>query len=278
MEQYSRDGLVFDVWDLGPSEGKLVILLHGYPQTKAAWSEVAPVLANAGYRVLAPDQRGYSPGARPRGRRQYRIDQLVGDVLALADEAGASAFHIVGHDWGGAVAWACAMWHPDRVLTVTSLATPHQQAFLRALLTSRQFFLSWYAMFFLLPWLPELSAKFSPTRRYFERALARSGLPEKHKAEYMAVLEQPGATTAALNWYRAGPLTPSWRYCSVGIPTLYVYAARDVALGRKAADLTRRYVTGPYHYEVLESANHWLPETEPGLVSDLLLSHFRQAY
>jgi pimeloyl-ACP methyl ester carboxylesterase len=277
MDQFQRDGFIFDVWDLGPPAGDVVILLHGYPQTKAAWSEVAPALAEAGYRVLVPDQRGYSPGARPRGRRHYTIERLVEDVLALADAAGAPRFHVVGHDWGGAVAWGCAMWHPDRVRTVTSLTVPHPRAFLRALLTSRQFFQSWYALFFLLPALPEATARFGPARRWFERTLVRTGLPAKRLAEYRAVLEQPGATTAAINWYRAGPLTPPSRYRSVSVPTLYVYATGDIALGRRAADLTARYVTGPYTYEVLDRVGHWIPEAAPSAVVDLLLAHLQQA-
>jgi pimeloyl-ACP methyl ester carboxylesterase len=276
MEQFQHDGLTFDVWDLGPADGELVVLLHGYPQTKAAWSDVAPRLAEAGYRVLAPDQRGYSPGARPKGRRQYTLDLLTADVLALADAAGATRFHVVGHDWGGAVAWALAMWHPERLRTVTSLATPHPKAFQRALVTSRQLFLSWYAIYFQLPWVPEWSARFGPTRRLFERALDRSGLPEKHKAEYQAVLDGREAITSTLNWYRAGPLTPPGRLGPVGVPTLYVYASADIALGRLAADLTARYVTGGYRYEVLEGASHWIPEAAPDVVVKLLLEHLSE--
>jgi pimeloyl-ACP methyl ester carboxylesterase len=277
MEQFHRDGLTFDVWDLGPSAGEVVILLHGYPQTKAAWSEVAPALADAGYHVLAPDQRGYSPGARPRGRRQYTVDHLVADVLALADTAGARRFHVVGHDWGGMVAWACAMWHPDRVVTVTSLTVPHPRAFLRALFTSRQFFMSWYAVFFLLPFLPEATARFGPARRWFERVLRRTGLPEANLVEYRDVLDQPGATTAAINWYRAAALTSPSRYRPVRVPALYVYATGDIALGRHAADLTGRYMAGPYRYEVLEGVRHWIPEAAPGIVVDLLLQHLAHA-
>lgn len=276
MDQFQHSGLIFDVWDLGPAEGEVVVLLHGFPQTKATWSEIAPSLAEAGYRVLAPDQRGYSPGARPEGRRQYTIDCLVGDVLALADAAGAPRFHLVGHDWGGAVAWACAMWHPERLLTVTSLATPHQKAYLRALVTSGQFFMSWYAMFFQLPRLPEWSARFGPVRRMFERNLVRSGLPEKDRARYAAAFDDPAALTAAINWYRAAALTPSARYTSVAVPALYVYATADIALGRLAADLTARYVTGPYRYEVLQGMSHWIPESAPKVVVELLLHHFRR--
>ena len=138
MNEYRNGELVFDVRDDGPGDGGVVILLHGYPETKESWDGVVPGLAAAGYRVLAPDQRGYSPRARPRGRRAYVADNLVADVLALADAVGAERFHVVGHDWGGAVAWYCAMWHPQRVATVTSLATPHPTAFARSLLTSSQ--------------------------------------------------------------------------------------------------------------------------------------------
>ena len=274
MEQFHRGDLTFDVWELGPADGEVVVLLHGFPQTKAAWSEVAPLLAEAGYRVLAPDQRGYSPGARPVGRRQYTLDLLAGDVLALADAAGGSRFHVVGHDWGGAVAWALGMWHPDRVRTVTSLTVPHPRAYLRAMLTSRQFFMSWYAIFFQLPWLPEWSAGFAPTQRLFERALERSGLPDKHRDEYRAALEDRAATTATINWYRAGPFVSSSRFVPVAVPTLYVYATDDVALSRRAADLTARYVTGRYRYEVLQGTSHWIPEVAPQIVVRLLLEHF----
>jgi pimeloyl-ACP methyl ester carboxylesterase len=276
VEHCRHQGLTFDVWDLGPPDGEVVVLLHGFPQTKAAWSEVAPPLADAGYRVVAPDQRGYSPSARPVGRRQYTLDLLAGDVLALADAAGASRFHVVGHDWGGAVAWALAMWHPERLHTMTSLTVPHPRAYLRAMLTSRQLFLSWYALFFQLPRLPEWSARFAPSRRLFERALERSGLPDKHREEYRAALDDPSATTATINWYRAGPLVSPSRFGPVTVPTLYVYAADDVALGRRAADLTARYVTGRYRYEVLQGTSHWIPEVAPEVVVRLLLEHLSE--
>jgi pimeloyl-ACP methyl ester carboxylesterase len=277
VDQFHHAGLTFEVWEMGPAEGEVVILLHGYPQTKAAWSKVVPSLAEAGYRVLAPDQRGFSPLARPKGRRQYTIDRLVGDVLALADEASAPRVHLVGHDWGGAVAWAFAMWNPGRLLSVTSLTTPHQKAYIRALFTSRQFFMSWYALFFQLPLLPEWCVRAGPMRRSFERSLARSGLPETYAAQYQAIVDQPEAITATINWYRASLLTPFTRYGTVTVPTLYVYATGDIALGRKAADLTERYVTGPFRYEVLEGMSHWIPEVAPNLVVELLLEHFSNA-
>src|SRR5947207_6908664 len=178
MNEYRNGDLVFDVRDEGPQQGEVVILLHGYPETKESWDGVVPGLVAAGYRVLAPDQRGYSPRARPKGRRAYMADNLVGDVLALADAAGAERFHVVGHDWGGAVAWYCAMRHPDRVLTMTSLATPHPSAMTRSFFSSTQLLRSWYFLFYQLPRLPEWSAQSKLGGRVFRRTLLRSGLPE----------------------------------------------------------------------------------------------------
>jgi pimeloyl-ACP methyl ester carboxylesterase len=272
VNEYRNGDLVFDVRDEGSSGGDVVILLHGYPETKASWDDVVPGLASTGYRVLAPDQRGYSPRARPEGRRAYAADNLVSDVLALADAAGAKRFHVVGHDWGGAVAWYCAMWHAERVATVTSLATPHPTAFARSLLTSTQLFHSWYFLVYQLPALPEWMTTSPFGRPRFCQTLVRSGLPERKLDRYMAVLDQPGAMTAAVNWYRAVPFTPPTRQVPVSVPSLYIYGTQDFALGPKAADLTARYVTGPYRYERLD-ASHWLPEEVPDIVTKLIVEH-----
>jgi pimeloyl-ACP methyl ester carboxylesterase len=273
VDEYRNGSLVFDVRDEGPAQGEVIVLLHGYPETKASWDGVVPGLAAAGYHVLAPDQRGFSPRARPHGRRAYTADNLVGDVLALADAAGAERFHVVGHDWGGAVAWYCAMWHPERVLSMTSLATPHPTAFSRSLLTSTQLFRSWYFLFYQLPRLPEWTATSRFGKPRFRETLLRSGLPEDKLDAYMAVLSEPGAMTAVINWYRAVPFTPPTRHRPVTVPALYVYGAGDFALGRRAAELTARYVAGPYRYEALEGVSHWIPEEVPDVVLSLLLEH-----
>ncbi|MEJ7585388.1 MAG: alpha/beta fold hydrolase, partial [Acidimicrobiales bacterium] len=129
MKTFTNDGLTFEVSDRGPEDGPVVILLHGFPQTAECWAGVAPRLADAGLRVLAPNQRGYSPQARPTGRRAYLLNLLMGDVLALADSAGAERFHLVGHDWGAVVAWSVAAEHPERVASLTTLSVPHPRAF-----------------------------------------------------------------------------------------------------------------------------------------------------
>jgi pimeloyl-ACP methyl ester carboxylesterase len=275
MDRYESEGLVFDVTDAGPPDGEVVVLLHGYPETRVSWDGVLPVLADADYRVLAPDQRGYSPGARPRGRRAYRLDRLVGDVVALADTAGAEKLHLVGHDWGGGVAWALAGWHPGRLFSMTSLATPHPRALLRSMVSSRQALYSWYFLFLQLPWLPEWLL-IGPGQRLYRRTLRRSGLSDAHIDRYLYAQARPGAATAAINWYRAMPLVRPSRLLPVEVPVMYVYGTGDHFLGRKAAALTRRYVEGSYRYEVLERVSHWTPEEVPEVVARLLIEHLGQ--
>ena len=267
-------GLVFDTLAAGPPTGEPVVLLHGFPQTAACWARVAEALAAAGYRVLAPDQRGYSPGARPAAVRAYRMPELVADVLALAETAGAARFHLVGHDWGGAVAWALAGRHPERVATLTSVSTPHPRAFAAALLTGGQLLRSAYIGFFRIPLLPELAlgARGSRGLRFL---LARSGLGPAWAERYAHALAEPGALSAALAWYRAavpfGMAVPR-----VPVPTRYVWGSGDPALGRRAATTTGRWVAGPYRLDVLEGAGHWLPEHYPEELATLLLDHLAQ--
>lgn len=271
---FDHDGLTFDLRDLGPTDGEVVILLHGYPESKECWAEVATSLADAGYRVLAPDQRGYSAGARPRGRRAYALDRLMGDVLALADEAGASRVHVVGHDWGGVVAWGMGRHHPHRLASLTSLTTPHPSALARSLVTSKQLLRSWYVLFYQLPRLPELFATTKLGRRLFRQALVRSGLTEEW-ADRCLALQGAGASGPAINWYRAIPFAPRAAPKAVGVPTLYVYAGRDFAIGRAAAEDTGRFVDAHYRYAVIEGASHWLPEESAEKITPMILDHLR---
>lgn len=274
MREFSHAGLVFDVDDAGPPDGEVLVLLHGYPENRTAWHAVTPLLIEAGFRVLAPDQRGYSPGARPRGRGGYRLEHLADDIVALVEAAGAERVHVVGHDWGGAVAWALAERHPDRLSSMTSLATPHPRAMRRAMVTGDQALRSWYMFALQVPALPELAFRPRMTAR-LRKALVGSGLPADAADRYVEPLQQPGAATAAINWYRAMPLSRPLRG-GVTVPTLYVYASGDRFLGRKAADLTERYVAAPYRYEVLDGVSHWVQECVPGTVASLVIAHVRQ--
>jgi len=276
VETFARDGFVFNVEDRGPIGAEAIVLLHGFPENRTCWDGVVPSLVDAGYRTLAPDQRGYSPGARPREPEEYVMEQLVGDVLALADQAGIDRFHVVGHDWGGAVAWAVAGEHPDRVHTLTVLSTPHPRAFRRALVSSDQAVRSRYMAFFQLRGTAE-KALLQDDGRRFVGGMAKAGLDRGVARAYFEFLREPDAMTCALNWYRAIRVRPRADVPAVTVPTLYVWSTEDTALGREAAELTARHVKGPYRFEVLEGISHWIPEEVPETVAGLLLDHVRSA-
>lgn len=263
--------LVFDARTDGPDGGDLVLLLHGFPQTSFSWRHQLPALAAAGYRAVAPDQRGYSPGARPADVGEYRFDRLVGDVLGFADALGGDRFHLVGHDWGGAVAWQVAGRHPDRLLTVTSVSTPHPAAFRRAIQDGDQRDRSSYMQFFRSP---EAEVFFLDNDAAGLRALyTASSLPDDAVEEYVRVLTQPAAMTGALDWYRAADLGLVEGLGPITMPTMYVWSTYDPALGREAAEATAGHVDGPYRFEVLEGVSHWIPEQAPGELNALLLAH-----
>jgi len=274
VETFSRNGLTFDVRDTGPADGEPVVLLHGFPQDSTAWNRVAPALHRHGLRTLAPDQRGYSPMARPRGRAQYRLRETTADVLALLDAAGLDSAHVVGHDWGAAVAWALAAWHPERVRTVTALSVPHPAAMAHAMVTSDQALRSYYIGLFQLPALPEsliLARGAAPLRRL----LSRGGLPDDVVARYVARMREPGALSGALGWYRALPWNARDAVGTVHVPTLHVWSTGDAFLGRTATEASARFVDAPYRLEVLEGVSHWIPELAPDVVADLVAAHVR---
>lgn len=272
LQQFSRGDLTFDVSDAGPLDGRAVILLHGFPEDRHCWDSIGESLAAAGYRVLAPDQRGYSPGARPSGRRAYAMQELTADVIALADAAGVDRFDVVGHDWGGGVAWDLGARHPGRVRTLTSLSTPHPRAFLASMRSSTQLFHSWYMLFFQIPRVPEFGFALGGGDRN-KQLLIRSGLDERAAERYASRFAEPGAMTGPINWYRGLPFSSREPSPNVTVPTMYVWSDGDSFLTRKAAELTARYVEGPYTFEILEGENHWLPEGAADRVSDLLLKH-----
>ncbi|WP_157521386.1 alpha/beta fold hydrolase [Mycobacterium sp. ACS4331] len=270
MKQFRRGELVFDVVDSGPADGSVVVLLHGFPQSNASWDAVIPLLTARGYRCLAPNQRGYSPGARPERRRDYRMTELVDDVAALIDASGAEKVHLVGHDAGAGMGWVFAANHPDRLHTFTALSTPHPTAFKNAILTSRQGITSWYIYFYQLPRIPEwyyLGRRGDASRlsRYMQ-AGGQSPVLADRDASAMA---EPGTLTASMNWYRA--LSWSDKIGQTTVPTMYVWSDSDKWVLDKAARNTGRYVSGQYRFEILHGTSHWIPEEQPDTVARLLL-------
>lgn len=274
MDSFRRDGMVFDVRDGGPPDGEPVVLLHGFPQDSTAFAQMAPVLHAAGLRTLAPDQRGYSPGARPIGRTAYRLREVTGDVLALLDAAGLDRAHVVGHDWGGIVGWALGAWHPERVRTLTVLSVPHPAAMARAMVTSDQALRSSYMGFFQLPVVPE-RMMLARDGAGLRRTLRHGGLPEDVVDRYVRRMREPGALSAALNWYRAIPFGARDAVGTVRVPTLHVWSTGDTFLGRAAVEASGQHVEAPYRLVVLEKIPHWIPELAAGRTGQLVVEHVR---
>jgi pimeloyl-ACP methyl ester carboxylesterase len=259
----------------GPADGRVVMLLHGFPQSAAEWKAQLEALGAAGFRAVAPDQRGYSPGARPEGVEPYGIAHLVGDVVAMCDALGAEQVDLVGHDWGAIVAWVVAARHPERLRTLTAVSVPHPEAFADAYESpaSNQHEMSSYIDIFradgdageqMLQ-----GADGDGIRRIFEQA----GLGSEAAAEHAAVQGEPGALTAGLNWYRATHPTLLRDIPAVSVPTLFVWSTLDPAISRDAAEGCGRYMTGPFRYEIFEGVDHWVPELAADRLNELLLEH-----
>ncbi|MEU5693443.1 alpha/beta fold hydrolase [Actinosynnema sp. NPDC020468] len=260
----------FDALVAGPEDGPEVLLLHGFPEFALEWEHQLHALADAGHRAVAYDQRGYSPGVRPDEESQYRLEHAVGDVFAVADSLGWQRFHLVGHDWGAAVAWIAAAERPDRVRTLSAVSVPHPAAFGAALRDDpEQQQASRYMAMFRQP-AP------GPEQAILARgALDLPGVPADHLAEYLRRLAEPGALTGALNWYRANELSGGYDK-PVTVPTLYVVGDQDSAVARSGIDATADWVTGPYRLELLEGVGHFTPEEVPDTVSELILAHLRE--
>lgn len=264
------EGLAFDALVAGPGDGAPVLLLHGFPQSAAMWRPELEALAGAGYRAIAFDQRGYSPGARPEAVEGYRLDHLVADALAVAlAVAGDRPFHVVGHDWGAVVAWHLAGHHADRVLSLTALSVPHPVAFAIALASpdGDQRHRSAYISFF----QQSGAAEDLLLAGGLAALLGASGYPVD-PSPVIGRMSQPGALTAALNWYRAMDAGLA-AVGKISVPTLYVWSTGDVALGREGAEACGTYVDGAYRFEVLDDVSHWIPEEAPDVFNRLLLAH-----
>jgi pimeloyl-ACP methyl ester carboxylesterase len=265
------DAGTFDALAAGPADGTPVLLLHGFPQAALQWDEQVGALGAAGYYAVAPDQRGYSPGVRPERVEEYRLDELVADVFRIADTLGWPTFDLVGHDWGAVVAWAAAAERPDRVRSLVALSVGHPTPFAAAMREDEdQAQRSGYTQFFRQTRTAErklLADDAEALRRIYERRV-----PQSRVDEYVQRLSEPGALTAALNWYRATKLS-AMDVGPITVPTLYLWGTEDVAVGSTAAMATENYVTGPYRFVMLEELSHWLCEEVGDVVTNLLLAH-----
>ncbi|MEV6899971.1 alpha/beta hydrolase [Amycolatopsis sp. NPDC051372] len=270
LRKITLGGLSFDVSDTGPEEAPAVLLLHGFPQSFHCWDGVAQRLNSQGYRTIAPNQRGYSAGARPLSVSDYGVPALVADALGILDSLGVAQAHIAGHDWGGILAWHLAVQHPERARSLVAVSMPHPAAWewARENDPDQQHSSRYLAEFRREGEIDEVIAAGGKLR-----ALMVPPLSDEQFAPHQALMSG-GAATPALNWYRAmgsfralGPST---------VPTTYLWSTADTALGRTGAERCRRHVTGPYRFVELEGITHWVPETAPDAVAREILTAAEQ--
>ena len=260
-------------------DGPLVVLLHGFPEFWFSWRLQIPVLAEAGFRVVAPDTRGYNLSSRPPGVAAYGADLLAADVRDLIRERGAERAFLVGHDWGAGSAWATAANHPEVVERLAILNGPHPHRMLRALRRPRQLARSWYMFFFQLPRIPErlLRARgWAALRSAFDDA--RPGaFTSQDIAHYVEAWSQPGAPTAMLNYYRAAfrqARRGTGRTGQILAPTLVIWGERDRHVGPELAEPDPADVPNLERVERLPEASHWVQHEEPERVGQLLIEFF----
>jgi pimeloyl-ACP methyl ester carboxylesterase len=259
--------LSFHVMDEG--QGPPVLLLHGFPDSSHLWRRQIPVLTRAGYRVIAPDLRGFGESDRPGSVEDYALPVVIGDLIGILDTLDVEQATVVGHDWGAVLAWTLAAMIPDRVERLVALTVGHPNGFFADPIGQRR--LSWYVLFFLFPGIAEKAL------RRDDWALFRTFLGDAPDLDrYIRDLERPDALTAGLNWYRANfspemfgqdnptPLPP------VGCPVMGIWASGDVALGEAQMLASSKHVTGPWRYERLDGVGHWIPLEAPDRLNRLL--------
>jgi pimeloyl-ACP methyl ester carboxylesterase len=272
----TRSGFTFTVDTAGPAGGPLVLMLHGFPESRHSWRAALPKLAQAGYRAVAPDQRGYSPGARPDPKElaNYAFDKLIADAIDIADAAGGSGkrFHLVGHDWGGQVSWGVAGRHPERLASLTILSRPHPSSFRRALLKEDgdQKHRSRHHRAFLDPETGRMLLE-DGGRRLRER-LGEQGVSDSAIEEHMSVLGSPEAIEATLAWYRANKGLAA-DIGVIQVPTLYIWGNADATVGADAAHGTKEFVSAAYGIEVLPGVGHFVMDQAAQKATDLMLAH-----
>ncbi len=254
------------------NSGESVIFLHGFPETSHLWERILRSFADAGYRCLAFDQRGYSPGARPEGIHHYRIDSIASDAIALADELGWPKFHLVGHDWGSGCGWTIVQLAPERVASWSALSIPHLAAFETAKKTDPdQKKRSWYMTFFQIPLLPETLMRVAVAGK---RPSLWKSSSDAEIADYLRVFRDFKGNRATINWYRANNRFPI-SYGNVFVPTILLWGNQDPFVGRAGVEMTRQYMKGEYVLIELD-AGHSLVQEQFDRVNRSLLDHVRK--
>lgn len=269
------NGVNLHVVQAGPEDGPLVILLHGFPEFWYGWRKQIDFLAEKGYRVWVPDQRGYNLSDKPAGIEPYNQPTLADDVRGLIDASGREKIFLVGHDWGAAVAWWTAMKYPERLEKLVILNVPHPIVSAKTIGKNwEQTRKSWYIFMFQLPWLPEAfssAGNWNSLIRSLKGAMKPGTFTDADWAEYRKAWSQPGAFTAMVNWYRAAgklrPKLPPQR--RITMPTRIIWGAQDIALIREGAQMSMEFVDhGDLIY--IEEAGHFVQHEEPDRVNQLI--------
>ena len=271
------NGISLHTRQAGPEDGPLVVLLHGFPEFWYGWHRQIKPLADAGYRVIVPDQRGYNRSDKPDGVDSYHIETLAADVVGLLDAADRETAAVAGHDWGAAVAWWLALSYPERIESLTAVNVPHPTVMETTLRNSlSQLRKSWYMFAFQLPALPEAIST-ANNCRVLRRGLTNSSRPGTFSAtdleRYRAAWQQPDALTAMINWYRAmGRYRPQPPRQQVSVPTLVMWGRQDEFLASTMADESLDYCDDA-ELVSFPSATHWVLHEEPEETADALLAH-----
>lgn len=276
VRKVAANGLTFEVAEAGEGD-HLALCLHGFPELNFSWRYQLPLLAELGYRVWAPNQRGYGGSSRPEGVEQYSADRIVADAAALFDASGATKLTLVAHDWGGAIAWMFAINVARPVDRLVVMNLPHPICFAEALKYWPQRRRSWYMAAFQLPWLPEaaLTARDAAAIRHAFRGMAvdKSRFPDEVLDVYAAAAQAPGAATAMINWYRAAARHRDRMALSNGgrveVPTLIVWGEEDSALGLETLNGTERFVSD-LTIRRLPGVSHWVQQEAPEAVNAIL--------
>lgn len=257
-------------------EGPLVVLLHGFPQFWYAWRHQIPALSKQ-FKVVAPDLRGYHETERPPHVEDYKLDTVAKDVSGLIRALGYEKATVVGHDWGGAVAWTLAYNEPEVLERLAILNSPHPVLFKRALKSNlRQMLKSWYIFFFQIPWLPERLFLMRPkeTLKTILRGIRKETFNKEDMEHYLEPLVKPGAFTAALNYYRASfrkAASSERKISKIATPTLLIWGDEDKALGRELTEGMEPFFSGLFQIRHLPQCSHWVQEEQPEEVNRLLM-------
>jgi pimeloyl-ACP methyl ester carboxylesterase len=263
------NGLDFAVDVQGPEDGPAVVLLHGWPDRASLWRHQIAALSGAGFRTIAPDLRGFGDSAKPEGAENYNILFLAGDVQGILDALGVERAHVVGHDWGAALAWAIGGFAPDRVDHLVAMSVGHPSGFGEAGLGQRR--LSWYMLLFQFEGIAEQWLSMDDWRN-----MKAFGAGHRDMEQVIADASRPGALTAGLNWYRANVppeslVSPALEFPPISAPTMGIWSDGDAYLLEEPMKTSGRFVSGSFRYERVDGASHWMQLDRPDEVSRLLL-------